>query len=104
MFAALTQLYFSLSATFRLFQCSIVANQPVNVRNDPNVTDSEKYTDSQYLYFECATDYCVDIGRLSLFCLSEKTVAVKFPFTPVHHGWKELHQYGTFASDIGCLF
>jgi hypothetical protein len=29
-------------AMFGIFQCSIVIDQPVNARNDPNVADSEK--------------------------------------------------------------
>jgi hypothetical protein len=36
-------LYFSLSSTFGLFLCSIVAGWPFNARNDPNVDDREKY-------------------------------------------------------------
>jgi hypothetical protein len=36
--------YFSLSTTFRFFQCSIVVNQPVNARKDPNVADREQYS------------------------------------------------------------
>jgi hypothetical protein len=41
-------LYFSLSSTFGLFLCSIVAGWPFNARNDPNVDDREsiKITDS----------------------------------------------------------
>jgi hypothetical protein len=38
-----TALYFSLSSTFGFFQCSIVLDQPVNARKDPNVADREKY-------------------------------------------------------------
>jgi hypothetical protein len=36
------KVYFSLSSTFGLFLCSVVAVWPFNARNDPNVDDREK--------------------------------------------------------------
>jgi hypothetical protein len=42
--------YFSLSATFAFFQRSLVVDQPVNARKDPNVADREKYREELVIF------------------------------------------------------